>query len=54
MAKFDQPKHSRQIRDLLRLIAVVAVVLLAAAGTLLFVRNFDAMVRIFTASDPAA
>ena len=54
MAKFDQPKHSRQIRDLLRLIAVVAVVLLAAAGTLFFVRNFDAMVRIFTASDPAA
>ena len=54
MAKFDQPKHSRQIRNLLRLIAVVAVVLLAAAGTLFFVRNFDAMVRIFTASDPAA
>lgn len=54
MPKLDQQKHGRQIKHALRLFALVAVVLLVAAGVLFLVRNFDALVRIFTADDPAA
>ena len=54
MADRDSGQRSRQIKRILRLIAFVAVILLAAAGTLFLVRNFDALVHIFTSPDPAA
>lgn len=54
MAGSDSQQRSRQIKRVLRLIAIVAVILLAAAGTLFLIRNFDALVHIFTSPDPAA
>lgn len=54
MAECDSRQRSRKIKRVLRLIAVVAVILLAVAGTLFLIRNFDALVKIFTSSDPAA
>ncbi len=54
MAECDSSRRTRQIKRVLRVIAVAAVILLAAAGALFLIQNFDALVKIFTSPDPAA